>query len=705
MLLFFLFFAMDIMAGYLFLLCVIGRGTEFSDRRELFIFSFPSGAALIILLLFTANQGVSLVLNRNSLFLCLATLTLLMALLLHFRSGGYPVSPLRRKEKFPSRKPHFYQRLCLVFILSTFIVFFIYKIMAPIYFWDAWSYHLPIAEKILRSGNLPTDVSLSSAELANAYPSFIPILYGIENILFGYPHYWLIKLFSFIFAALSCSLVYRISRLGLANDRGSALSAVIICLSMEMFLFYSVFASTTIVMNFFCLGAVYFLTRYLLSGEERWLYLIGVNLGFAYWVEYPGALFAAVFLLALFAISVIPSGRKDVTPLRLGVRGFTKICLPAFCIVLPHLARNLLLFGNPVYPALAGILGGKNIDAWAIQHSTNLPGLQGFALWFDVLHWGFLAPLFFLLYLFRGKWRKSSLELFIVALYFVYYIAYLLLLRYPPSAGDSSKFLIPILCLAAVLGGSVMKDMFTKGLRLSETVALIVLLMAWQIVTCRNELLLNTNAYWPITPLHSWRAWLGFLNGAIFDFYQTGLIVVVILCYILSTVKVSPWIKKSLLTLAMTIFMGQVFQQIAFPLIWHIDRAHKDPIYHYIEYINPRWLQPEGEWMEKNLPRDAMLFSFDSRFYIIPRRIVPADSYQLKELYQAKSVAEAVRILKTHGITHIHLNETAYPHPLYQDLPFLSYLDDPRYFLLVYSSRERASVPGGCPGIRIYKLI
>lgn len=696
---------MDIMAGYLFLLCIIGRGAEFRDRRELFIFSFPSGAALITLILFTANQGVSLVLNRNSLFLCLVTLTLLMTLLLYFRSGSYPASPLRRKEKFPSRKSHFYQRLCSVFILSTFIVFFIYKIMAPIYFWDVWSYHLPIAEKILRSGNLPTDVSLSSAELANAYPSFIPILYGIENILFGYPHYWLIKLFSFIFAALSCSLVYRISRIGLVHDRESALSAVIICLSMEMFLFYSVFASSTIVMNFFCLGAIYFLARFHLSGDERCLYLIGVNLGFAYWVEYPGALFAAVFLFALFAMSMIPSGRKDVTPLRLGVRGFTKICLPAFCIVLPHLARNLLLFGNPIYPALADILGGKNIDAWAIQHSTNLPGLQGFALWFDLLHWGFLAPLFFILYLFRSKWWKSPLELFIVALYFAYYIAYLLILRYPPSAGDSSKFLLPILCLAAVLGGSVMRDMFTRGLRISETVALIVLLMAWQIVSCRSELLLDTDHYWPIADIASWHSWLRFLNGAIFDFYQTGLIVVVILCYILNTARLSTWIKENLLAVGMVIFMGQVFQQIAFPLIWHIDRAHKDPSYHYIEYINPRWLQPEGEWMEKNLPRDAVLFSFDSRFYIIPRRIVPADSYQSKELYQAKSVDEAVRILKMHGITHIHLNETAYTHPLYQELPILRYLDDPRYFSLAYSSRERASVPRGCPGIRIYKLL
>ena len=696
---FFLFIALCCCTGWFLLRRISGADFNASDGA---IFCFPVGSALITLALFTLNQLCGI--NINLISVTIVSIGLAFACAMPLTSSRSATGGRGPSVLYVMRPSSFYEKISLFYIIIAFLVFLTYKIMAPVYFWDAWCYHLPIAEKIFHSGQLPTDVSLTSAEIVNAYPAFIPILYGIEDIAFGYPHYWLIKIISFVFAWFSCLLVYRICRSGLNDDIGSALSAIIICLSMEMFLFYSVFASTSIAMNFFCLGAVYFLVRYHLDRNDRFLYLIGLNLGFAYWVEYPGALFSAVFILALLLLRMTQPSREGITPLRLWLTEATKICIPAFCIALPHLVRNLLLFGNPVYPALAGFLGGKNIDAWAMQHSTNLPGLKGFALWFDVLHWGFLAPLFFVLYLFRRKWRESSIELFSVVLYLAYYVAYLLTLRYPPTVGDSSKFLLPILCLAAAMGGSVMKDMFTKGLRIYETAALVLMLAAWQIVTCRNELLLDTERYWPIANPASWNAWLAFFNGVIFDFHQTGLIVVVILCYVLNTAKVSPWIKKSLLTLAMAIFMGQVFQQIVFPLIWHIERAHEDPSYHYIEYINPRWLQPEGEWMEKNLPVDAVLLSFDSRFYIVPRKIVPADSYQLKELYQAKSIDEAVHILKSHGVTHIHLNEMAYGHPLYRELPFLNSLEDRRYFSLIYEHNGRVQGTGSASGIKVYEL-
>jgi hypothetical protein len=704
MFLLFAFFALAAIAGCLFLCWIMGNGRPLPRRIDSLLFSFPLGASLITLALFTLNQGLGIAINRRSIFLASGVMAVLLAMAFRLRKKRNLPYPPGTDGTADVDAPSFYQRLCFVSIMAALVIFFTYKIMAPVYFWDAWSYHLPIAERIFADGKLPGDIGLGSQELSNAYPAFIPILYGIENVLFGRPHYWFIKIISFAFAWLGCFLVYRISQLVFARDRGSALGAVIICLSMEMFLFYSVFASNTIVMSFFCLGAVYFYAHYLIGADDRWLYLIGVSLGFAYWVEYSGALFAAVFLLALLVTHTPPSRRKGAVLPRMGVRGFMKICLPAFCVVLPHLGRNLLFFGNPVYPALAGTLGGKNIDAWAMQHSTNLPGLQGLALWFDVLHWGFLAPLFFLLYLFRRKWWKSPLELFVITLCFAYYVAYLLFLRYPPTVGDSSKFLLPILCLAAALGGSAMKDMFTKGLRLSESLALVALLMAWQIVTCRNELLLDTERYWPVINPASWKAWLTFFNGVIFDFHQSGLIAVVILCYVLNAARVSTWIKKGLMAAGMAVLMGQVFQQIAFPLVWHLERAYKDPNYRYVEYINPRWLQPEGEWMEKNLPKDAALLSFDSRFYIIPRRVVPADSYRLKEMYQAQSVDEALRVLKTHGVTHVHLDETAYGHPLYRELPFLHSLGDRRRFSLVYEHAGRIQGPGNASGIKIYEL-
>jgi hypothetical protein len=248
--------------------------------------------------------------------------------------------------------------------------------------------------------------------------------------------------------------------------------------------------------------------------------------------------------------------------------------------------------------------------------------------------------------------------------------------------------------------------MFTRGLSRRLTIVMIGLLMIWQVITCRQELLLGRSDYWPIVPLCSWRHWLYFFDGLIFDFYQTGVIVAVILCWVVNAPRVSigQRLKKCLLALAMVAMLGQVFQQILIPLIRHIDRALHDPGCHFIEYIYPRWLMPEGDWMEKNLPTDAVLFSFEDRIYLLPRRIVQADSHAMRALYQSPSPETSIAFLKERGITHIYLDELGLDHPLYAKMPFLHQLDDPRYFTLVYSSRQRILEPGKTSHVRIYRI-
>ena len=673
---------------------------------DIAIFSFPFGAGIVTLVLFSLNQFAVIAITYRTICTVLG-FCVMMAGAAHIFRRGHPSSSSRPLPDAPlGGEGSFYGRLCTVSIASVFALLFAYTLMVPADTWDAWTYHLPIARTIFMHGALPRDVSLCNLETVNAFPVFIQILYAIEHIVCGYPHYWLFKVLPLVFGGLCCILVYRVCRLCFWKDRESALSAVILCVSMEIFLTFMIWDTVAITFTFFCLGAFYCLGMYHRQGDKRFLLLAGMNLGFAYWTKYAGALFAVVLMLTLLAEKLAAAVRKQKSALNLTLPAMAAIVLPALAIASPHLIRNFLFYGNPVYPALAGIIGGRNIDPWALAHTNAIPTSLGFLPWFDVFYTGFLAPLFLFIYLLSRKWWKASLELTLTLLFFAYYAAYLILLRYPPSAGDSTKYLLPTVCLAAVLGGVAMRDMFVRGLSRRITIVMIALLMIWQIVTCRQELLLGRWDYWPIASLYSWRSWLKFFDGLIFDFYQTGVIIVVILCWLVNApgIRIGPRLKKCLLVLAMAAMLGQVFQQILLPLVKHIDRALRDPGCHLIEEIYPRWLMPEGGWMEKNLPKEAVLFTFETRIYLLPRKIFPADSYRLKELYRAESVEKSIELLKVHGITHIYLDEIGPTHPLYGEMPFLGYLDDPRYFELIYSSRERILEPGKAAEVRIYEI-
>ena len=139
---------------------------------------------------------------------------------------------------------------------------------------------------------------------------------------------------AYMFLIGQCFLIY-----GLVQDRQAGLLAVLVWLSMPFATRYSQEMYVEMALAFYCILALYGLVIY-----KRWD-LAGLAAGCALSVKYTAAPF--VIILAIFA------GRK----------GWWKFLLWTIPIAAAWYLRNIVLFGNPVFPFM---------DTWA-----RVPGFSG----------------------------------------------------------------------------------------------------------------------------------------------------------------------------------------------------------------------------------------------------------------------------------------------------------------------------------------
>jgi hypothetical protein len=139
---------------------------------------------------------------------------------------------------------------------------------------------------------------------------------------------------SYLFLLGQCFLIY-----GMVQDRQAGLIAVLVWLSMPFATRYSQEMYVEMALAFYCLLAMYGLVIY-----KRWD-LAGLAAGCALSVKYTAAPY--VILLAVLG----------------GKKGWWKFLLWSIPIAAPWYLRNIVLFGNPVFPFM---------DTWA-----RIPGFSG----------------------------------------------------------------------------------------------------------------------------------------------------------------------------------------------------------------------------------------------------------------------------------------------------------------------------------------
>ena len=274
------------------------------------------------------------------------------------------------------------------FLLAVMVCSLGYSLLAwalvPPLAWDEVSYHLPVPQTYIAAGgfvDIPTIVHSNwpaGMEMLNT----LALLLGSEIL----PH-------------LTVTAMVVLTALGLARfarqlfNRRTAWLAAALYLAMPMVKYLAGVALIEGALGFFGLLAVWTGYVWLKSGRWRDLVLAGLMGGLAASIKLTGA--AAPMAVGVVGLGWLLVRRRGESGRSLGQ--FVAYGGIALAVVAPWYVKSAIYTGNPVWPFLYGLFGGRNWDALGDQlHTTWLhrPNLAPTArhylggLWYLVVRWG-----------------------------------------------------------------------------------------------------------------------------------------------------------------------------------------------------------------------------------------------------------------------------------------------------------------------------
>jgi hypothetical protein len=250
--------------------------------------------------------------------------------------------------------------------------------MAPEVFYDSLVYHLALPELYLQRGRIgPVPHNIYSG-----LPLAAQALYGLALAVCDDR---LASLLHASFGLWTAAAVWLIGRRHLGEEAGVfAAFAFYLC---PAGLYASWGCGVDLASSFLCAAAMLALMRGLEEARthedsQRWAACAGLLCGFAAGTKYNVLPVAALFVL-LHAWRSLRLGR--------GLKGTALMSGCAAAAFSPWLLKNVLFFGNPLYPFLTGVFGGaEHIADWAgfldASGSRNLGAtLSNWAGWKEFL--------------------------------------------------------------------------------------------------------------------------------------------------------------------------------------------------------------------------------------------------------------------------------------------------------------------------------
>ncbi|MEI6634278.1 MAG: glycosyltransferase family 39 protein [Chlamydiota bacterium] len=673
-------------AGYC-LTILVSPGTE---RRERGIFAFPAGAAAYTLAIFCINQGFGALLTRPLLLAVLAALCAVAgagAALRRLPAAG-PPTPGEPAE------PHSgFAAVELVLLAVLLAILAAAGTLAPMEHWDVNSEYYPIEREIFLHKTLPLGVTPSSAEATRAFPPGYTTLVACGDILAGGMRYSWARALSPLFALVLLMTLYRMGRRHLALSREAALAGVLFCAALPIFSTYMTVPTSTISFACYSLISLYYFLEYYREPGQGPLALAGLFLGFSYWTSYTGVvLIPCVLLTAVVCAAAGRFSRRDgLSALRIPFPRLVGLILIIGAVAAPHLARNWIRFGNPLYPALYQVFGGVWIDDWSIRHLiVPLMPSTGFYLrprW-EIFHEGFLIQLLFVLSLLSWPWYRKPQSLFL-ALFCIFYTGfYLKFFTWPREYGISIKLLLPSLIPACLFAGERLSRIIGRSIPRWQSAAVLLLVPLWAAFMLRDEVLylaVRQTARWSRFP-----DWIQLASALCVDLDEMLVWAGVALCLVTAFPRrlISAGTAASALLLAG--LACRPLSEGALALAVHAYTAAHDRSYSFWNAaISPGYL-PESRWLDRNLPPDAVITAFDSRTFMFPRRVIPLDTPALWPLYRGLDIDGCIALLRREGITHLCLADfVTRIHPLYGKSPIFAHMGDPAFLPLIYPGAPR----------------
>jgi len=312
---------------------------------------------------------------------------------------------------------------------------------------DALEYHLGAPARYFNSGA----IGYIEYNVYSNFPANSEMLYLFSMALTGSKTAGAMagKVLNALVAFVAAGGAYCLGRW--LRSRGAGIFAAAALLTMGGFFQVATGVYVEGLQALYTVVAVLAAGRFLSRGPRGWVVISGLAAGLAFGVKYPAAVFVAAPLAAAVFLAPGAAGER--------FKAFAIFCLAALAPALPWLAKNLILTGNPVYPLLYSIFGGRDWSAlqdarWAMAHTPK--GALGWQQWarhifgmfFGEAH-GRISLMAFafapLALAGRGRTKRVLFALGFAALYVLLWFAF---------THRIERFLVPALAVTAAVSGA-----------------------------------------------------------------------------------------------------------------------------------------------------------------------------------------------------------------------------------------------------------
>jgi hypothetical protein len=362
-------YALVVLAGLLWLACALGKailrrcGIHGESRLEHAVFAVAIGFGLIA----SAVVGLGLVqlLTRPVLCAMVVAIAMLVRRDLVDLASAFPDVLRAALDVRRSLREHGPALALLVPLSEVLFVALLLRALVPPGENDVLTYHLQGPNRFLELGGL---VPLPDIQQANM-PLAVNMLY-LLGLAFGSDE--LAGVLHLTLSGLLAASTFSFGRRFFGERVGWIAATTFV--STQLLLVIATVAFVDYGLALFDFLAVYAFIVWRDSGRRGWLVASGMMVGCALASKYLGAITAVslgVWLLVL-AFRYRP---------RLGIAGVVGLlvafALPAGLIAAPWYVKNVVWFGNPVWPFLAGNPNDFNMYLGATTHFTGTSGILG----------------------------------------------------------------------------------------------------------------------------------------------------------------------------------------------------------------------------------------------------------------------------------------------------------------------------------------
>ncbi|UCH38018.1 MAG: glycosyltransferase family 39 protein [Candidatus Bathyarchaeota archaeon] len=609
--------------GFLISKIIFPRKTITISERILLSFGLSPGVVTVLVVILSM-LGVQM--TPQIFFLLISSLSLVFYVISKKRHIRPTENIAHTRDTSILPKPLLLALISAFFILLFFI--FYHSLLFPIVNWDSLTEFAYLGTLFFEEGTIPliTGGTLGIHSSAN-YPPLVPTLYTWFYLFSGGIHEGLAKAVSPIFCSITALTTFLFVR-RMYNSNEIAWSSVFFLVSTPIVMFVSMDCLADAPFMFYFSSSIYFL--YISMTKERLKYpaviASGLLGGLCAWTKYNGLFLIPVVCSILF-VDCWYTRRKPV--LERDTWKLFGIFLFSFAVFgFGWYLRNWILTGNPVYPLLYSIFGGKNIDPWLFETGFNghfakirevaglsftLPnGLLSFFTIFikpspyEALDLGPFLGSFLLLAIFFIRRKSQRSDVFLLS----WSLSYLLLWRFTTST--FLRYLVVVIPALAILSGNALIQLHVRYKSIKQNLT--------------KQILLSLTFF-------------------------------LILC------------------------------GFCLPTLINVTRGYKTPAFSAPTISSDEFLQRHflGVWDAINYinqltPDDAIILTYDhSVSYYLTRRLLFVDEPQLKPLHIGHSNEEILSLLHDYNVTHILLVNRDFRQqyfPLFTQSTLYSFLDD-----------------------------